>query len=206
MAIAMALCIGVVIYMFIAIRKNLEIWGAAQYFANIILEKGVVVNRFKLIPILTALLIGLPQYVPEITDKRIKLSLHLPMRNTAIIYSMAIYGALAFLAIMTVSVLLLSFLMSFCFPAEITIPEILTLVPWVLGGLTCYFFISMIAMEPLWRYRFIYMVFAYFVLRLFFLPYGLANAVTAYPVLIAITIISCLSIIYTSHRFNKGDF
>lgn len=206
MAIAMAICIGVIIYMFVSIKRNIGIWGAEQYFANIILEKGIVVGRFKLLPILTALLIGLPQFVPEISDKRIKLSLHLPMRNNSIIYSMTLYGVLMFAAIMGISVLLLTFLMSFCFPAEIIIPELQTLFPWILGGMSCYFFISMIAMEPLWRFRFVYIVFAYFVLRLFFLPYGLANAVTAYPLLIVITLIAGSSILYTSHRFNKGDF
>lgn len=204
-AIAVAISIGIVFYIFFSIKHDLDIWGPAQYFANIIQGKEVVTGRFKFIPVITALLIGLPQFVPEVTDKRIKLSLHLPMRNTAIIYSMVLYGFGVLAVIMTVASLLLTLLMSVCFPAEIIIPELQTIVPWILGGITCYFFIAMIAMEPLWRFRFVYMVFAYFVLRLFFQSYGLGNAVTACPLLIAVTLISSSSIIYTSHRFNKGE-
>ncbi len=204
-AIAVAISIGIVLYIFFSIKHDLDIWGPAQYFANIIQGKEVVTGRFKFIPVITALLIGLPQFVPEVTDKRIKLSLHLPMRNTTIIYSMVLYGFGVLAVIMTVASLLLTLLMSVCFPAEIIIPELQTIVPWILGGITCYFFIAMIAMEPLWRFRFVYMVFAYFVLRLFFLSYGLGNAVTACPLLIAVTLISGSSIIYTSHRFNKGE-
>lgn len=205
MAIAAAIAIGIVLYIFISVRRELDIWGPAQYFANIILEKSVVIGKFKFVPIIIALLIGLPQFIPEVTDKRIKLSLHLPMSDTVIIYSMALYGFVAFTTIMGISTLLLTILLAFCFPVEIIIPELLTAVPWILGGITCYFFIAMTAMEPLWRYRFVYVVFAYFVLRLFFLPYGLGNAVTAFPLLAAVTLISSLSIIYTSQRFNKGE-
>lgn len=204
-AIAVAINIGIALYIFFARRHDLEIWGPAQYFANIILEKGVVISKFKYIPIITALLIGLPQFVPEVTDKRIKLSLHLPMRPTAIIYSMALYGFVVIAAIMALAVLLLTILLSVNFPAEIIIPTLQTAVPWIFGGFTCYFLIAMIAMEPLWRFRFVYLIFAYFVLRLFFLSYGLGNAVTAYPLLIVITLIASSSIIYTSHRFNKGE-
>ncbi len=206
MLIALAVSLGMVIYIFFSIKHELNVWGATQYFANIILEKGVVVGKFKFIPVITALLIGLPQFVPEVTEKRIKLSLHLPMNNTAVIYSMVLYGFAAVAAILTVATLLLTLLMSICFPAEIIIPELQTIVPWILGGISCYFFIAMIAMEPLWRFRFVYMIFAFFVLRLFFLSYGLGNAVTAYPVLIAVTLIASSSILFTSHRFNKGDY
>ncbi len=204
-AIAAAISIGVVFYIFFSIRRDIDIWGASQYFANIILEKDVVISKFKLIPVVIALLVGLPQFVPEVTDKRIKLALHLPMRNTAIIYSMILYGFVMIAVIMAIAVALLAILLTFCFPAEIIAPELQTLVPWVLGGFTCYFFIAMIAMEPLWRFRFVYIIFAYFVLRLFFHSYGLGNAVTAYPVLIVITLIASSSIIFTSHRFNKGE-
>ena len=46
---------------------------------------------------------------------------------------------------------------------------------------------------------------AYFTLRFFYLGYGVGNAVTAYPLLLIITLISSLAVIYTSHRFNKGE-
>ena len=49
------------------------------------------------------------------------------------------------------------------------------------------------------------MLVAYFILRFFYLGYGTGNAVTAYPILLVITLISSLSVIYTSHRFNKGE-
>ena len=63
----------------------------------------------------------------------------------------------------------------------------------------------MIAFEPIWKFRFCYMLVAYFILRFFYLGYGTGNAVTAYPILLVITLISSLSVIYTSHRFNKGE-
>ena len=77
--IALLLSLGTVIYIFISIRSDLNLLGAPQYFSSLILEKSIFFGKFKYIPIITALLIGLSQFVPEVTDKRIKLSLHLPM-------------------------------------------------------------------------------------------------------------------------------
>ena len=106
-----------------------------------------------------ALLIGLSQFVPEVTDKRIKLSLHLPMENTTVIYSMVLFGFAIITAIQLISVLLLTLFMSVYFPSEIIIPSLQTILPWILGGMTCYFFIAMISLEPIWKYRFLYIIF-----------------------------------------------
>ena len=57
----------------------------------------------------------------------------------------------------------------------------------------------------MWKFRFGYILIAYFTLRFFYLGYGVGNAVTAYPLLLIITLISSLAVIYTSHRFNKGE-
>lgn len=179
--------------------------GASQYFSSLILEKAIFFGSFKYVPVIVALLIGLSQFIPEVTDKRIKLSLHLPVKNTAIIYSMVLYGFVIITAILLISILLLTLLISVYFPAEVIIPSLQTILPWVLGGITCYFFIAMISLEPIWKYRFLYIIFVYFVLRLFFYSYGLGNAVTIYPFLFIITLISSVSVIYTSHRFNKGE-
>ena len=75
----------------------------------------------------------------------------------------------------------------------------------LLGGMTAYFFTAMIAFEPVWKFRFGYILIAYLALRFFYLGYGVGNAVTAYPLLLIITLISSLAVIYTSHRFNKGE-
>ena len=203
--IALLLSVGTVIYIFISIRSDLNLLGAPQYFSSLILEKSIFFGKFKYIPIITALLIGLSQFVPEVTDKRIKLSLHLPMENTTVIYSMVLFGFAIITAIQLISVLLLTLFMSVYFPSEIIIPSLQTILPWILGGMTCYFFIAMISLEPIWKYRFLYIIFVYFVLRLFYYSYGLGNAVTIYPILFIITLISSVSVIYTSHRFNKGE-
>ena len=48
----------------------------------------------KYVPLLIGVCIGLSQYVPEVLDKRIKLTLHLPLRNTMALYTMLCYGFL----------------------------------------------------------------------------------------------------------------
>lgn len=205
-AVALLLNLGTVLFLAFSVKSIIWHWGASQYFASLILEKPIFFGTFKYIPVLTALLIGLSQFIPEITDKRIKLSLHLPVKNTVTIYSMVLFGFSVMAAILSISTLLLMLFFSFCFPTEITQAVWITLIPWILGGITCYFFIAMISLEPVWKYRFLYIIFVYFILQLFYFPYGLGNAITSYPLLLVITLISSISIIYTSHRFNKGEY
>ena len=177
---AVSLLLGIILstYACIDALSSFHSLGGAFFYSTLLSGNISLMGQLKYLPLGVALLIGLSQFMPEITNKRIRLTLHL---------------------------LITTITMAVCFPAEITIPVWQTLFPWLLGGMTSYFFVAMIAFEPIWKFRFCYMLVAYFILRFFYLGYGTGNAVTAYPILLVITLISSLSVIYTSHRFNKGE-
>lgn len=100
--------------------------------------------------------------------------------------------------------LLIGGLCSVYLPAEIILPSLATMLPWALGGLCAYFLIAMIAFEPVWKFRFLYLLVGYKLLDLFLMPLGYGNATPLLPVLAIITCITALAPIYTAYRFNKG--
>ena len=179
--------------------------GGAFFYSTLLTGNITLMTQLKYLPLAIALLIGLPQFLPEITNKRIRLTLHLPVGSTAVVYTMVLYGLAVFCCTLLPALLITTATLAACFPAEVVVATLQTLLPWLLGGMTAYFFTAMIAFEPVWKFRFGYILIAYLTLRFFYLGYGVGNAVTAYPLLLIITLVSSLAVIYTSHRFNKGE-
>lgn len=179
--------------------------GGTFFYSTLLTGNIALMTQLKYLPLAIALLIGLPQFLPEITNKRIRLTLHLPVGSTAVVYTMVLYGLAVFCCTLLPALLITTATLAACFPAEVVVATLQTLLPWLLGGMTAYFFTAMIAFEPVWKFRFGYILIAYFTLRFFYLGYGVGNAVTAYPLLLVITLVSSLAVIYTSHRFNKGE-
>ena len=204
-SIALLLNLGVLIYIFIALRSNFLSAGGTIYLSTLMTYKTQFFSLYRFIPLGIALLIGLSQFVPEITDKRIKLALHLPLHNLQIIYIMVVYGFVLLFLTMIPGILIFTGLISVYLPAEITIPVLQTMSPWLLGGFCAYFLIATIALEPAWKFRFLYILISYKVLTLFFMYLSIGNAVSLLPVLCLITGLSGIAPVYTSYRFNKGQ-
>lgn len=203
--IALFLHLGVVVYIFLSLRSSFVSAGGVTYLSMLMTYKIQFFSLYRYIPLVMALLIGLSQFLPEVTDKRIKLSLHLPVKNLKIIYAMVLYGFTLLLLTLLPGLLLFVALTSVYLPAEIVTPALYTLCPWVLAGCCAYFLMAMIALEPMWKFRFLYLLVSYKILTLFLMDYAYGNAVTLIPVLVAITCISSVAPIYTSYRFNKGQ-
>lgn len=202
--ISAIISLAVVLYIFVSVSSAMS-GEAIFYLYDLMTGGGKFFIIFKPVPILIAVLIGLSQFIPEVTDKRIKLSLHLPTSTNTVIYSMVLYGFCVMMAILLVSILMFVGLMRIYFPIEIIVPALQTMSVWILGGVTTYFLIAMIALEPVWKFRFLYLIVAYFIVSVFMRNYAIGNVVTAMPIFWGVTLLSSISILFTSHRFNKGE-
>lgn len=73
-----AIFAGIIIYSFINTGQTFRIGGSVQAWADIILKEAPVFpSIIQWLPLLTALLLAFAQFVPEMTNKRLKLSLAL---------------------------------------------------------------------------------------------------------------------------------
>ncbi len=146
----------VIIYIYIDISYNLKFFEASVLWYNITVL-GYIFYRFIFyIPLLTGLILGITQYVPEISEKRLKLTLHLPVNEGKMLLAMSSIGTFLLLIIYLVSILLLILVSSNYFPKEITYSMLKTIAPWYLAGLVLYFSTSMIILEPIWKRRLLY--------------------------------------------------
>ncbi len=197
-----------ILYIFIAVENKITLTGAKTILLRILYDEPPVIYyaSFLYIPLLTALSIGIAQYVPEVIQKRIRLTLHLPVKNNILISGMAGFG----LILLTLSNLLYIGLFLYynirLFPEELTKPVMISLTPWLLSSYIAYNFIAMIAMEPnKWR-KVIYSVIAYYILQLFLVgnePHGAFRE--SLPIMTLMVLLSSGLVLYSSQRFYKGE-
>lgn len=143
--------LAIVVYIFLDVDNNVRMKGSFNYLMSVFygMPQANYYNALiKYVPLLIGVCIGLSQYVPEVLDKRIKLTLHLPLRNTMALYTMLCYGFL--LLILSYGVVFGTFfyLNNSYFPFEESWAVLTSMMPWLLGGIAAYFMIAMIAMEP----------------------------------------------------------
>ena len=186
---SLLLGVGTILYAFIGLNSNIiNADGGSNYVFEWFTQAGRPhYGIFKNIPFIIALLIGGSQYLPEVLQKRIKLTLHLPLNEIVMLYTMVLYGFLIDL---------------YFFPVEMHIMAINAFLPWILGGFTTYFFVAMIAMEPSWKFRCLYAIVVYELLDIYLLGGNMSNL---YVLMIIVLVIASLGMIYTANRFKIGE-
>lgn len=178
---------------------------AAFYLSQLLTGREQFFSLFRFVPLLAAVLIGVSQFLPEVTDKRIKLSLHLPLSPVCVVYTMVLYGVALLSAVLFCCLALFTASTALYLPGEVIAAALVTMTPWILGGMTAYFWIAMMAMEPVGKFRFFYCVVAYLLVSIFMKKIAIGNVQTLLPVFVVLTGISSVSVLFTARRFNKGE-
>lgn len=205
---SLAIGVAVTLYIFTVVANKMTVLGAKVYTLQVLYDNPPVIyySLLMYIPLLIALCVGITQYLPEVNQKRIRLTLHLPVKNNRLILYMALYGVVALTVANIVVLGLFMWKNIAVFPDEVTMPVLRSLLPYFLVSYPAYNFIAMIAMEPnRWR-QLIYTVIALLVLSPFMVGIGAhgANFQNVWALLL-MTVASFPLLLYTSHRFNKGE-
>lgn len=135
--------------MYIAGREvgNLYLW-------QLMILKGMVpFQSLRLIPMLTGILIGVTQFVPELRKKRLKLSLHLPLNHLHTLGNMLGFGLIMTLSITTLSLGFFIAYSSLYYPREVIQAWILTAIPSIVCSCVAYLAMVWILIEPKWSKR-----------------------------------------------------
>lgn len=190
---------------YLTVRHDLVLSDAEKIWDMVINQKYLYFSIFKFFPLIFGLLIGVAQFIPEIMEKRIKLSLHLPLNEEEVILKMVAFGMGT---VITVFLALFLFFYGWglvYFPFEIVKMASLTVLPWFLSGLAVYFLAAYIILEPIWKYRIFYMISAAVFVSIFYK----SNVAGAYgpsiTMLVLCILMASLSSIFSIYRFRKGE-
>ncbi len=196
---------GVILYSFINISQNLRVQGINNVW-DLIVQKGIYYfTPIKYLPLLAGVLLAISQYTPEMINKRLKLTLHLPLHESKIMMSMLFYGILNLILLFTMVYTAIFWGTRLYFPSEVAFWNTEVILPWLLGGIAAYLLTSWICIEPVWKQRIMNSIITILILALFYFD-AIPGAYS--PSLIYLTIITILSISFSFFsliRFKDGE-
>jgi len=196
--------LGIVIYLYFDIEQT-NTFNNSNAFWSLITARGYLYyDLFRYIPLVAALALALAQFIPEVINKKLKLTLHLPLKENKILLSMQsfTFGLLILLSLLWL--LLMIIISSIYFPAEIVNSMILTSLPWFMAGILTYFSVSALIIEPLWNRRIINAVVSISLLWLLTSNVRYSAFSGLLPLLSIVVLFSFSFILWSGRRFKIG--
>ena len=186
------------------ISYAIRIMGANNFWYEVITRSTLFFDDILYLPALTGAVIGAFQFFPEITEKRLKLTLHLPMPENRILLIMTAFGAITVTAICGLVLIILSVVTNIYFPPAVLQATVLTYIPWWISGLIAYFGTITIFVEPIWLKRLFMLVVVVFPLQWLLEPAHFNMLSRAIIPFFILALCFSISILYSGHRFRKG--
>ena len=190
---------------FLKVQHYMTFQDANKYWYLLLFQNVQYFSSLKFVPVLIGLGVAIAQYVPEITDKRIKLTFHLPVNENKILLQMLGFGIVILLACYAIMFLTFVGLSNHFFAKEIVNAAVISVTPWFLAGFTTYFLVALVILEAIWKYRIAYAAIAYSFILLY-LEYSIAGGYAPINLKLSIlTLLTSISILFSAYRFRKGE-
>lgn len=196
---------AVIGYTFMNVSRGLRMAGG-QHIWEMIVQKGITFVDFaKYLPLLAGLLLALAQYIPEMTNKRLKLSLHLPLSESKILLYMIGYGLVSLIILFALAYTLLYAGLYHFFCSEVAQWNMAKANPWFLGGLISYLLASWVCIEPVWKQRILNSIIALISVWVFYFD-ETAEAYSPFIGYLILLVIAGISFsFYSLIRFKDGE-
>lgn len=166
--VVLLLLAAVTVYAYIDVTYSIRVNEAVNVWYGFIFQGMSVSGLMMYLMPLSGIAMAIVQFVPEMTNKRLKLTLHLPASETRLVSAMLLFGYGVLLVLYLAGMVLLSLLVGRILPAEVICMMISQLLPWAMAGLAGYGFTVWICVEPSWKQRLFNMLISLGLLAVFF--------------------------------------
>ncbi len=166
----LALNVLLMAYIFIETRRLFVLDHTEMVWYRTIHLHQMYYELFKYAPLITGLLLAGIQYLPEMVNERLRLSLHLPVSAHRLILAHVLVGLTAVFLILFLDMGALALIGASHFPAEVVTTAFWTTLPWCLAGMAAYLCVTLGLLEPNYRLRLANLIVAAGVTGLFLLP------------------------------------
>lgn len=192
-------------YCVLNVSRIIQMQGATHLWEVMLQRDAIFIDLMTYVPLLTGLIFAVFQYIPEMQQSRLKLTLHLPYPQYRMITMMLLYGTLMLLTTFLLNLLIIGCYFHAVFAWELFARVILTALPWYVAGLLAYYMTAWICLEPTWKRRILGILVAAGVLRIFFMGQA-PEAYNAFlPILFGYTIVVSLLSMWSVYRFKTGE-
>ncbi|MCD4715838.1 MAG: hypothetical protein K8R45_03740 [Desulfobacterales bacterium] len=201
--IAFLLNLAVFSYLFISLRHLFVIEHAEMIWYQAFEIGTLHYTLIKYLSIITGIIIGAAQFIPEMIRHRFKLSLHLPVRPNALALWSVLIGLFAVAFISILDAFSIYAIISIYFPHEAAISALLTAIPWLWAGLVAYLGIALTAFEPQSSRKFVYLLITGGFLWLFYQSNDYESYNRAIWRLVALSLLFIPSVILPAYRYRN---
>jgi hypothetical protein len=192
-------------YLFLTVQHGFTFSGGKNYWYSILFMGYQFFNPVKYAPLAGGFAIAVAQYFPETVNKRIKLTFHLPLGENKVLLMMHAFGA---------GSLLLSYLLIFgvfagfsvfYFPVQMITDSVISIFPWFLAGFLAYFLVALVVLEPVWKFRFYYLLVGGFFVTIYLQSPDTAAFGPANTGLFILAATLSIALLFSAYRFRKGE-
>lgn len=202
--LALAVHVGLIVYLLLSIRSTLLASGVVETWATMIGRDMLMVNSFMYLPLVTGVCLALCQWLPEMQIKRIRLTLHLPVDYTLSIGAMLLCSIVCLCVLFLVDAAVLAIVEQMWLPRELVWRTFLTCLPWYFGGMLGYNVVSWCILEPQWKGRCLNFLIGAPLVALCFLSAQPACYTTMLPWLCLLLVATICLPFYSVYRFKLG--
>lgn len=166
---ALVVFVSYTLYLVLRVGNAIEFKGAAHLWAVLLTRDAVFIEPVQYLPMVFGLLLGVVQFVPEVVQKRLKLTLHLPYPQPGMVLMMMLYGLGALTVLSLAQLVAFWGFLQHYMAAELTVHILLTALPWYAAGYAAYLLTYAVCVEPSWRMRSLLILMGIGLLRVHFL-------------------------------------
>ncbi len=195
---------GMTIYTLAKMGRVVSFKGADHLWAIMLSKDITFIEQIAYLPIFCGIIIAVSQFVPELTQKRLKLTLHLPYPQNKMILNMLLCGLAEVAIIFAVQIAMISIYSLDIISIELLNRMLLTATPWFLTGFAAYLFTAAVCLEPTMKMRIINLLIMCGTLRIAYLS-DIPESYNGIIIPLAIVIILSITLSYRSViRFKEG--
>jgi len=191
-------------YCFLNLTKVVEIQGAELLWEALVTKDTVLTELFRFVPAILGALLALAQFIPELQHKRLKLTLHLPYKQSSMLLMMVGYGLVALTLLFALQVCASACILSSWVPGELVGRILRTMAVWYLAGWAAYLFAAALCLEPTWRFRVLILLVAAGLLRILYLS-GVPEAYNGFFPYLFLYVLAAGGLLFSGvARFKEG--
>ncbi len=203
-SVSLVISLAFIVFLILRLQRVAHFKGVAHIWEIMLSHDVVFIELLNFLPAVLGLLLAIVQFVPEMQQKRLKLTLHLPFHQQKMILMMLSVGLGEILLMYLVDyAVLYTYLQSILVP-ELTWRILVTSLPWYICGITVYLLTAWICLEPTWKRRFVNLLLACGIVRIFFIN-DVPQSYDSFLFVLSVFALACLFLpLLSVDRFKMG--
>lgn len=201
-ALVVAVCFAV--YAVMSMNRVATLKGCDHIWLIMLLKDNTFIDVLQMVPLVIGIAVGVAQMAPEMAQKRLKLTLHLPYPQMRLVALMLLTGIAELIVIFAVQMLIIAIYDMQILASQLVSRVLLTSVPWYICGINAYMITTAICLEGTWRQRVLLGLLGVGMISFYFMQPAPEAYNSSLWLLVVVTLATSLLSFRSVNRFKEG--